>query len=93
MACSSIFCATSKPPIDIDHAFLRRIINHARGKHRAQNPLHMIVEFGLRDLSGLHRFLQVVAVENPARLFMVKPGGRCLARAVRRLPVARSRIP
>ena len=41
----------------IDDAALARIIDHARGKHRAQNAMHMLIQFGLRNLSRLHRCL------------------------------------
>ena len=41
----------------IDNAALPRIIDHARGKHRAQNAMHMLVQLGLRNRSRLHRIL------------------------------------
>src|SRR5579859_1015168 len=75
----------------IDHALYRRVVDHASGKHRSQNPVNVVVEFRHRYLAGLNRILKILAIEELTRLFVIEPGGRCFSGAVYPSPVGENK--
>ena len=76
-----------EPTLDVDHAFLRGIVDHACGEHGSKNTPDVVVQFRHGELARLDLPLQRVAVENPAWLLLIEAGSRSLGRAVGRAPV------
>ena len=72
---------------DVHHAPLRRIVNHTSGEHAPQNAAHMIVQFRYRHLARFDCLLELVTVEDFARLLMIESGSRGLLDAVCTAPV------
>ena len=60
----------------VDDTLPRRIIDDSGGKHRSKNPVDMVIQFRLRHFARLNVFLQLVAVEDPAWLFVIE-SSRC----------------
>ena len=71
----------------IDDEALAGIVDDAGGEHGAQNALHMLIEFGLRNAAGFNSVLVTLLVEEAAGLFVVEAGGRCLLDRVSAAPV------
>ena len=71
----------------IHHAFFRRIIDYAAGKHGPQYAVNMLIQFGLGNLAGFHRFLHGVPVEDFTGFLMIQSGGGRLRSTVRSLPI------
>src|SRR5215468_4317347 len=72
---------------DVDHAFLRRVIDDASGEHGTQNAMDMIVEFRLWNLSGFDRLLEFGTVKDLRRFFVIESRSRSLRRTMRCSPV------
>jgi len=75
MLCSSIFCATSKPPSTSTTLFPGGIIDHPAGKHGPQDAVDMLIQFGPGNLARLHRFLHSVPIEDFSGLRVIQSGG------------------
>ena len=57
-----------------DHA-LAGIVDDTGGKHGAQNAVHVLVELGDRDGSGIDGRFVFIAVEEAAGFLVVEAGG------------------
>ena len=74
-------------PFDIHHVFLYWIIDNAAGKFRAQNAMHVIVQFGGGNFACLHGLLEFLSKENIFRLFVIQSGDGRFFGAMRPTPV------
>ena len=63
---------------NLHHTILRGIINDPRHKFRIQDSAGVVINFGQRNLTGLHSFLKPRPEKICHRLLLVKPGCRCL---------------
>ncbi len=64
-----------KPPQYVDHALFRRIVYDTSGEHRAQDAMHVVVQFGFRNLAGFDGLLEFGTVEDFRRFFLIETCG------------------